>query len=996
MRIKPVLLVLLFIHSAAIAQNFTFNFNSTGQRVCLADVSVDTAVPSATLHFRDYQNNTNRTTSVYRRQCNGTGSDWTLVASELTAGTPSWTDTNVTKGETWEYQLRRANVMGDAIGYAAATIASDQSNYRGRMILLIASNIEYELPEKVNTLIKDITGDGWFVYKLSVPKATGWYSGDTVIGIRNQIGAIYLDAPANDKPRVLFILGHVPLPRSGTGGQTPDDHPVNAGARGADTYYADVDGVFTDTSTFNPGGLSTPLAINLPGDFKWDQDFIPSELEMAFGRVDFADITSYNQGETALTGQYLDRLHNYKHIAPGCFMGNRTAFNFGFNNSNDGSYRSLPSISKADSLFQNYSGTNHPQWVNANGPFMVYMQNQFQPAISEWNTYGMNATVFSSDQSYWGFGDVPESYQYSKIRALLAANTKCLIAIWTTMAINIFHQPGAGEPLGSACKQIMNHNIYNQKLEKPFQEYDLPAFWNRTQFAFYGDPTLRLHQVYPAANPVVSCAGNAAVVSWSPSPDSRIIGYHVYKSETELGIFQKISGQIPVTTISFSDTAYVKGCWYMIRAVVLQETGCGFFINPSQGIFIEGDIDIIQPPGAISGNSQVCVSENQTYSINPVPDATYYEWTLPAGWNGTSSGTSITVTTGTSSGFISVVAFNENGYSISSELNITVNPFPEQPGSISGNSNICQSSTQTYMVQEVSGVTYYTWTLPQGWIGSSDSASISILAGVESGLITVAASNLCGISSASEMLVNTNPLPEAAGPVSGSTEVCQGQSSVTYTVPPINFATTYNWNLPSGATASGNFNSIQVSFSDLANSGFISVSGLNDCGYGSESSLFVNINLLPETPSVTQNGIILTSGSPDGNQWYNSAGLIPEATLQNYSVTEDGTYYDIVTLNGCSSAPSIPIEVILTNQAIPEKLIDFVVYPNPVTNFLYIQIPVYTEIVHISIINSNGQIVQKAVLPINPTIDVSKLSAGLYLIVLESGNHLFRSKFTKN
>lgn len=995
MRIKLILLVLLFNYCAVKAQNYTFNFGSTGQRVCLTDVSVDTVVPSATIHFRDSQFNTNKTTSVYRRQSNGTGSDWNLVASGLTAGTPSWTDLAVAKGETWEYQVRRANVTGDAIGYAAASIVHDQSDYRGRMILLIASNIENELPDKVNTLIKDLTGDGWFVQKLQVPRAAGWYSGDTVTGIRNQLNAIYSDAPANDKPKVLFILGHVPLPRSGAGGQTPDNHPVNAGARGADTYYADLDGVFTDTSTFNPGGLSTPLSINLPGDYKWDQDFIPSELEMAFGRVDFADITSFIQGEIALTGQYLDRLHYYKHVAPGCFMGNRTAFNFGFNNSNDGSYRSLPSISKADSLYQNYSGTNHPQWVNTNGPFMVYMQNQFQPSINEWNTYGMNATVFSSDQSYWGFADVPEGYQYSKIRALLAADTKCLVALWTTMAINIFHQPGIGEPLGISCKHIMNHNLTNQNLEKPIQEYDAPAFWNRTQFAFSGDPTLRLHQVYPASNSVITCTGNAAVVSWSPSADTRIIGYHVYKSESEFGVFEKITGQIPSTTTTFSDTAYVKGSWYMIRAVIMQETGSGYFINPSQGIFIEGDIDLLPPPGVISGNSQVCASESQTYSINPVPGATYYTWTLPAGWSGASTVNSITVTIGTTSGLISVMAFNENGYSVPSTLNVTVNILPEQPGSISGNSNICQSSTQTYITDNVSAATYYSWSLPQGWAGSSDSASISVQAGAESGLITVAAGNLCGLSPAREMYVFTSPLPESAGSLSGLTEVCQGQSPVTYTVPAINYATIYNWNLPPGATGNGNSNSIEVSFGDLAVSGTISVSGLNDCGSGNESSLFINIFPLPETPLVTLNGFILTSSSPDGNQWYSESGLIQGANSQTYTVTEDGVYYDIVTLNGCSSAPSIPVEVILTNQVQAEQ-IDFTIYPNPVTTYLNIQIPAQPEITHCTIINANGQIVQKLVVTSNSVIDVSALSSGLYLIILQSGNQSFKSKFTKN
>jgi len=371
-------------------------------------------------------------------------------------------------------------------------------------------------------------------------------------------------------------------------------------------------------------------------------------------------------------------------------------------------------------------------------------------------------------------------------------------------------------------------------------------------------------------------------------------------------------------------------------------------------------------------------------------------WTLPAGWSGSSSGNSISVTTGASSGIISVMAFNENGYSLASTLEVTVNTLPAQPGPISGNNTICESSEQLYLVQEVSGATYYSWTLPPGWIGSSDSASIIIFSDIESGLISVAAGNLCGTSSATEMFLLINPLPETAGTISGPAEVCQGQSSVNYTVPAINYATTYNWILPSGASASSNSNSVQVNFGEMAVSGIISVSGLNECGSGNESSLFLTINPLPETPSVTRNGIILSSGSPDGNQWYSTGGLIPGANSQNYSVTENGTYYDIVTLNGCSSAASATIEVILTNELKPEKLTDFAIYPNPVTNNLHIKTPVQDGIVLFTIINSSGKIVQKSTLPINSIIDVNELSPGLYMLVLEVGKQYFNFKFLKN
>ncbi|MBS1538073.1 MAG: beta-lactamase family protein, partial [Bacteroidetes bacterium] len=42
-------------------------------------------------------------------------------------------------------------------------------------------------------------------------------------------------------------------------------------------------------------------------------------------------------------------------------------------------------------------------------------------------------------------------------------------------------------------------------------------------------------------------------------------------------------------------------------------------------------------------------------------------------------------------------------------------------------------------------------------------------------------------------------LPASAGTITGTSSVCQGQTSVTYTVPPITNAVTYSWILPNGA-----------------------------------------------------------------------------------------------------------------------------------------------------------------------------------------------------
>lgn len=599
--IKKTVSVLLFLLAVnySFSQNFTFDFNSNGSRVCLVESEVDTNTPSVTIKLLDYLDNSNYSTSIYRRPLYGTGADWSLVASNLSAGTSQWVDLNVALGEVWEYQIKRQNSwiynsqIYDATGYTIGSLLKDNSDYQGQMILLVANDIVNSLHTKYLRLKRELTGEGWFVNDIVVPKASSWYSGDTVVSIRNQIIALYDNAPINDKPKALFILGHVPMPRSGSSNVTaPDAHDENKGARGFDGYYADIDGVYTDTATFNLGGLQIPEAVNLPGDFKWDQDFFSSEIEMAFGRVDFFDIDDYALSEIEMTELYLDKLSNYKNVANSFDMGERTAFYNGYDNSNDGSFRTLPNVSKSSFIYENTIGGIHPEWVQNNGPFKIYMQNQGTPEITEWNTYGMNATVFSSDQSYWGYNDCPQfGYVYSRIRALLASNTKCLVTLWTTSTVNTFYQACSGDPLGFAIREKINHNTTNNNIETPESQWDTEDWWNRTHLTYNGDPTIRLYQVNPASNLIVSDVNGNVTISWDASSDNDILGYNIYKSNSEFGIYNKINSSI-IPTLEYIDVNYQQNDWYMVRAIKNIESGCGQFLQASLGIFKQGDFTL--------------------------------------------------------------------------------------------------------------------------------------------------------------------------------------------------------------------------------------------------------------------------------------------------------------------------------------------------------------------------------------------------------------------
>src|SRR5690606_1372221 len=103
-----------------------------------------------------------------------------------------------------------------------------------------------------------------------------------------------------------------------------------------------------------------------------------------------------------------------------------------------------------------------------------------------------------------------------------------------------------------------------------------------------------------------------------------------------------------------------------------------------------------------------------------VTGSTSYIWDLPEGWIGTSTSKSITVTTGTTGGTISVIASNECENSNPQELEVTVGAGTPGIPVFEDNTltDICPGDTETFVVNPVPGATSYIWTLPSGWSGT--------------------------------------------------------------------------------------------------------------------------------------------------------------------------------------------------------------------------------------------------------------------------------------
>ena len=113
------------------------------------------------------------------------------------------------------------------------------------------------------------------------------------------------------------------------------------------------------------------------------------------------------------------------------------------------------------------------------------------------------------------------------------------------------------------------------------------------------------------------------------------------------------------------------------------------------------------------------------------------------------------------------------------------------------------------------------------------------------GLYWVEITNNNGCKAIDTIVIAVDSLPKATGIIAGLSPVCQGQNGVIYSVDPFQFASTYSWTNPAGATGTSTTNSITLDYGVAALSDTIRVKGHNACGFGPELKKPIIVDPLP-------------------------------------------------------------------------------------------------------------------------------------------------------
>lgn len=540
-------------------------------------------------------------------------SSWGSVITLASTAT-SYADTNAQPGVVYEYSLRASASSPSTIyGSIVAGYNIPIVEKRGKVILLVDNTMATTLAPELNQLQQNLVADGWIVYRHDVARMSVDPSDSSaasyanrlteVQAVRTLVQADYNTSPGTDW--ALFIIGRVPIPYSGFLG--PDGHGSRAWP--TDSYYADVDGTWTDTSV-NSTSWSDARGWNVIGDGKFDQTTIPSKVELQCGRVDLSNMGNVPSGmtEAQLLRQYLVRDHRFRRgLAPYNAVARRALIEDCFPTSGSAYSFAADAYRTGFAFFGRNSGqTDTGAWFPDLETNSVLLSGCYASASYIFQGASGNYTYFSTVDynlknsksvfcmqfgSYFGDWDNTDNY----LRAPLAGTQDSLglCNMWSGRGyFQLFHM-ALGEVIGYGVRYTQNNTAATADWVQSEAGF---SYLSAVTYGLMGDPTLRLHTVLaPSGVTAVSSTGKIDL-SWIASSDASVVGYHVYRATSTSGPFTRISGVTatdtnptgtPVTTTTYTDTdsSLVSGTayTYQVKAVKLESSASGTYANQSLG-----------------------------------------------------------------------------------------------------------------------------------------------------------------------------------------------------------------------------------------------------------------------------------------------------------------------------------------------------------------------------------------------------------------------------
>src|SRR5262249_18450278 len=145
-------------------------------------------------------------------------------------------------------------------------------------------------------------------------------------------------------------------------------------------------------------------------------------------------------------------------------------------------------------------------------------------------------------------------------RAFLGSTSYTLVSIYCGSPDWFCHHMALGETIGYSTRLTQNN-----RTRGTYTPYTQGI--NQVHIALMSDPTLRLHPVIPVSNLTGTANSAGVTLTWNPSTDTELQGYHIYRAASSQGPFTRINGDVLVFGTIFTDPAPFTDGTYMVRAI---------------------------------------------------------------------------------------------------------------------------------------------------------------------------------------------------------------------------------------------------------------------------------------------------------------------------------------------------------------------------------------------------------------------------------------------
>lgn len=404
---------------------------------------------------------------------------------------------------------------------------------------------------------------------------------------------------------------------------------------------------------------------------------------------------------------------------------------------------------------------------------------------------------------------------------------------------------------------------------------------------------------------------------------------------------------------------------------------------------------------------------NTTFSWNVIPNGVF----------GCFSGTGNTIiqtlsTSGASPGYVIyiITPFADGCYGTPINVTITVNPKPEiftSPIPLS----ICSGDNSGISFNAINPATTYIWNaVATGNVSGASNGSNSTgtidqvltLSGQTPGSVTYTVTPILAgcYGNPTNITVNVYPIPTVTV---NSPTVCSGSSTTVTATPGATGSYFYAWTVPAGVPNPGNVASFTTSVSGTYS--VIATNAASGCASASASgTVWINpvggnLNLqcvsynLPGHPG----DIYIDWSNVPGITTYNYSYSINGGPVVTGSQNSPSSIFILTngqpitfTLSGSGSVCVNPETITCGTLSIDEnKINDFVISPNPVTDILNIKNN--QTINKVNVFNQLGQMVHEKEYNTNEVqLDFSGLKTGIYFIAVDSDKKQSTFKIVKN